>query len=123
LDALAERYTPAQLSERKLQILRDRVKDPDEDCWLIEDAGGVAGGFASVSWVDHFEGASSYWMRVLPHQVLLMDDMVFKEHRRRGLHGYSVWRRSEIGWERGRTEALVLIRTDNVASRASYQAL
>jgi LmbE family N-acetylglucosaminyl deacetylase/RimJ/RimL family protein N-acetyltransferase len=123
LTALAERYTPAQLSERKLQILRDRVADPDEDCWLVEDADGVAGGFCSVSWVDHFEGASNSWTRVRPHQVLLMDDMVFKDHRRRGLHGYSIWRRCEIGWERGRTQALVLVRTDNVASRRSYQAL
>lgn len=123
LDALAERYTPAQLSERKLQILRDRVKDPDEDCWLIENADGVAGGFCSVSWVDHFEGASNYWMRLRAQQFLFMDALVFKEHRRRGLHGYSIRGRQLKALERGLSEGVVLIRTDNVASRESFRAL
>src|SRR5690606_536180 len=96
---------------------------PDEDCWLIENADGVAGGFCSVSWVDHFEGASNYWMRLRAQQFLFMDALVFKEHRRRGLHGYSIRGRQLKALERGLSEGVVLIRTDNVASRESFRAL
>lgn len=123
LAALAEKYSPSQLTERKHQILRERLRNPDEDVWLIRDADGNVGGFSCVSWVDHYEAASNYWMRLEPHQFLFIDDLVFKDHRRRGMQRYSIQRRAEIARDRGRTEGVLLIRSDNIASRSSFLSL
>lgn len=120
LQELAGAYSPRQLTPRKHQILLGRLDDPDEESWLIRDADGALCGFCSISWTDHYEAASDYTVQVRAHQFLLMDDLVFAEHRRRGLHRFSILERCRRAVERGRRQGVVLVRRDNSASRDSY---
>ena len=117
------REHPEEISERKHQILLERVANPDEDVWIVADESGVQCGFAGVAWRDHLMRKEGFTIRVRPHQVLLIDDYILKGQRRRGAHAASILRRLEVAADRGRSQVRVVIDRRNTASLESFARL
>ncbi|TQL49059.1 acetyltransferase (GNAT) family protein [Ornithinicoccus hortensis] len=112
---------PKELSDRKRDILAQRIQDPSEDAWMILDEGDRLCGFACLAWDDHEVKLMQHTIRVRPHQALFMDDYVFKKHRRRGAQSAAVELRVGLAAAHGRTEGLVLVSTTNLGSISSYR--
>jgi hypothetical protein len=111
---------PKELSDRKLGILRARIGSQDERCWLITDADGTLCGYCHLTLASTLNARINHFVEVGASQAYFFDDFVFKRHRGRGLHGFSIARRLEILQGLGRTEVLITIRKDNKASLASF---
>ena len=112
-----------EFSRRKHAILKDRLASGDEKCWLIVDADGEVTGYCHMAFTTQVNDRINHTVEVGPTQVYLYDDHVFKGHRRRGYHSFSIARRLELARDMGRTEALTTISDGNVASIASYTRL
>lgn len=116
-DAYAE-----ELDERKYGILVNRLDHPADETLVIRDEQGEPCGYCHITGGETENTRIRYVVAVLPHQCYLWDDHVFRSHRRRGLHTFSIARRLELIAEEGRTEALTIISRTNQRSRASYAA-
>ena len=112
---------PALLSDGKYRVLLDRLEQTTERCYVIQDEQGAVYGYAHMALDDHINTRISHRVRVSDSQVYLFDDHIFKPHRRRGLHAYSIASRLRLAASMGRAEAITTISRTNTASIASYQ--
>ena len=112
---------PALLSDGKYQVLVDRLKQTTERCYVIEDEQGAVYGYAHMALDDHVNTRINHLVRVSESQVYLFDDHIFKPHRRRGLHAFSIASRLRIAASIGKSQAITIISRPNTASIASYQ--
>lgn len=115
------RATCPDLTERKYEQLRERIGAPDIAAYLIRDADGTWAGYCHLAYHRFDDRYLNHVVRLRRHQVLFVDDQVFRSHRRRGLHIYSILRRCELARERGRRTGLAVINDKNTASIASFR--
>jgi len=111
---------PRELSQRKFQILLERLKVPSEKCWLISDAQGNLCGYCHLAFESTLNARINHLVHVGREQAYFFDDYVFKKHRGKGLHAASVAMRMEIAAGMGITEGLTTISKANYPSIASY---
>lgn len=122
LEALAETFG-REMHEHKLGILLDRLANPDEECWVIRDRDGEDVGYCSVAWGDRFQESLNDWVRLEPHQFLVFDTQVLRRYRSSGLEEFSFQARCAIGRQRGRTEAVMVVRSNSRALLGLYRSL
>lgn len=110
-----------ELTDRKYEQLRERIGAPDITAYLILDADGTWAGYCHLAYRRFDDRYLNHVVRLRRRQALFVDDAVFRTHRRRGLHTFSVQRRRELARERGMRTGLVVINDKNTASIASYR--
>lgn len=110
-----------ELTERKYDQLRERIGSPDITAYLIRDADGTWAGYCHLAYRRFDDRYLNHVVRLRRRQTLFVDDSVFRSHRRRGLHTFSIQRRRELAAQRGMRTGLVVINDKNTASIASYR--
>lgn len=115
------RATCPDLTERKFGQLRERIGSPDITAYLIRDADGSWAGYCHLAYHRFDDHYLNHVVRLRPHETLFVDDQVFRSHRRRGLHTFSIRRRRELARQRGMRTGLVVINDKNTASVAAYR--
>lgn len=121
-DKLAELKAtyPRELSQRKYQILLERLNVPSEKCWLISDGHGNLCGYCHLAFKSTLNARINHLVEVGRAQAYFFDDYVFKKHRGKGLHAASIAQRMEIAAGMGITEGLTTISKANYPSITSY---
>lgn len=110
-----------ELTERKFDQLRERIGAEDITAYLIRDADGSWAGYCHLAYRRFDDRYLNHVVRLRRHETLFLDDQVFRTHRRRGLHTFSVLRRRELARAGGLTRGVVVINRKNTASLASYR--
>lgn len=109
------------LTDRKYEQLRERIGSSDISAYLIKDADGTWAGYCHLIYRRFEDHYLNHVVRMKAKEVLFVDDQVFRSHRRRGLHTFSVLRRCQLAQDRGARTALVVINDKNTASIATYR--
>lgn len=115
------RATSPELTDRKYAQLQDRIGSPGITAYLIRDADGTWAGYCHLAFRRFDDRYLNHVVRLRRRQTLFVDDAVFRSHRKRGLHTFSVQRRRELARGRGMRTGVVVINDKNTASIASYR--
>ena len=120
LDRLKKQH-PSEFTDRKHGILRDRLSDNGEECYLVEDNDGNLCGYCHVALRDTLNARINYPVKLDPTEIYFYDDHTFRPHRRRGVHTFSIAERARRMHERGSVTGVTIISDSNTASISSYR--
>ena len=121
LDKLFQKF-PNELSERKYNILKDRLNDEGKKVFVAETQNDdTPAGYFCTSVTDTYVGEIKKTLTVPVETVYLFDDYVFVQYRGQRIHGKSVCYRIQQYRDLGYKRALVCIDHTNNASFHSYQ--
>ena len=116
------RMFPKEISERKYNILKDRLSEDGREAFVaVTSQGDTPAGYFCTAVADTYVGGVKEILSVPAGTVYLFDDYVFERYRGRRLHGLSIRFRMERYQQRGCTRALVCIYATNDTSINSYQ--
>lgn len=115
------RATCPDLTRQKFDQLRERIDASDITAYLVRDADGSWAGYCHLAFRRFEDHYLNHVVRLGKHQTLFLDDQIFVGHRRRGLHTFSILRRSELARDRGMRGGLVVVSNNNEASLAAYR--
>jgi GNAT superfamily N-acetyltransferase len=111
---------PRQVSETKAQLMKDRARSDDQDCWLIVDNAGRTCGYCHVARTQTVNTRINHVVRVGPSQAYFFDDYVVRKYRGRGLHTFSIAERARLLRAQGLTEGITTITRTNAPSLRTY---
>lgn len=116
------RNFPKELSERKYNILKDRLTEEGKAVFVAEtQEDDSPAGFFCASVIATYVGGIKETLHVPAGTVYLFDDYVFEKYRGKHIHRKSVCYRLHEYCNLGFTRALVCIYHTNYTSAQSYR--
>ena len=113
LDELRANF-PDELSERKYNILKDRLSEDGKEVFVaVQKSDNAVAGYASASTVDTFVGGIKETLIIPSETAYLFDAYVYNMYRGRKIQGKLLRYRQELYKERGYKKALTCVYDTN----------
>lgn len=87
---------PGEIDECKYNILKERLKKPDENTYVVFENEEICGYF-NIAYKDTKESCANVIINISKDSIYLYDDYTFIKHRGKGVHKFSILSRINMG--------------------------
>lgn len=119
LEKIAGDY-PKEFSIERYDTLKSRLNENSDDrCFVVFDKSEILG-YCNIGYGQYLETGTNIILEKQNKEAYFFDDYVFKCHRRKNVHFFSLYYRFKITQEQGYKKAKVVIEKGNIGSEKTY---
>lgn len=109
-----------EITDYKINILNKRINESNVEVFALKADSSVIG-YCSLSFIDYKENGINKTIKIDDKQAYFFDDYVCERYRGRGLHYYSIIKRSEYALMNGKKYGISCIYSWNKNSSMNFE--